>query len=160
MIKNIVDRFRLDLSNLSSQVIRDDIHTVSMVFDVLVGRQTTVVSIIPSSLLPLSVVSITSLDGSTDERRVDGYVEQPRRGWQIGGNCLESHVQMTSAKFSEFRTPSPLLLLVRIYSIGITQPPFLSPVCRLSLKMLFPHGNGIEDEGTAMEEGKRRERKG
>ena len=29
----------------------------------------------------------------------------------------------------------------------------------LSLSAMFPHGNGIEDEGTAME-GKRRERKG
>ena len=57
----------------------------------------------------LSVVSITSLDGSTDERRADGYV-------------VQRHVQMTSAYFSEFLTPSFSLSVF----IGITQPPFLS----------------------------------
>ena len=58
-----------------------DILTDGMVFDVLVGRQTTVICPSPSfppSSLPLSVVSITSLDGSTDERRADGHELRPR----------------------------------------------------------------------------------
>ena len=40
-------------------------------------------------------------------------------------NRDEGHVEMTSAKFSEF-LPPPLFLFVSIYSIGLTQPPFLS----------------------------------